>query len=70
MTHLNHLSLRLSACPPPPGPGPRSMLGAETVPWCRGRSSHRVYHVSQLDYETQALVNSTLPWPLRENPSR
>ena len=46
------------------------MLGAETVPWCRGRSSHRVYHVSQLDYETQALVNSTLPWPLRENPSR
>ena len=49
------------------------LVSLQTKPWCsKGDStaSHRLFHVSQLDEDTQRLLQESLPWPLRENPAR
>lgn len=49
-----------------------SLLSTQTSPWCSKSSdgSHRLYHVSQLDSESQQLLAASLPWPLIDSPKR
>ncbi len=65
-------TLRVRACRPHCG-CLRRLVSLQTKPWCsKGDStaSHRLFHVSQLDEDTQRLLYDSLPWPLRENPAR